>query len=237
MRARAMARWLLSLPGRGIQRRGILLVGDERVAQVSNLCALFLVFALAGAASARDDTPAPQGRISDFAHVIGNVDRARIEQAMLEVERRTGAQIGVATVRSLKGVPIEDFAVRAFQKWGVGRKGRDNGVLVVLAVEEGAVRIEVGYGLEGALPDALCSEINRKVMIPRFKQGDFAGGLADGVERIAQIIAEKEPAGARSPRLSDYATPSLALAGVAALAVLAVALGVRALVLRRRSGG
>jgi uncharacterized protein len=206
------------------------------------IAAALLAISLAGAALARDQVPAPEGRISDFAHVIGDMDRARMETAMLDVEQRTGAQIGVVTVRSLEGVPIEDFAVRVFEKWGVGQKGSDNGVLVVLAVEDRAVRIEVGYGLEGALPDALCSEINRKTMIPRFKQGDFAGGLAAGVERIAQIIAEKEPPAAatgragraRSPRLSDYATAPVLIAGVAALVILALVLAVRALVLRGR---
>jgi len=178
--------------------------------------------ALCGASAAREEVPAPEGRISDFAHVIGDADRARMEQAILDLERRTGAQIGVVTVRSLGGAPIEDFAVRVFEKWGVGHEGRDDGVLVVLALAEGAVRIEVGYGLEGVLPDGLCGEINRDTMIPKFEQGDFAGGLAAGVERIAQIVAAGEPAA--SPSQRGDARPGrpwvVWLAGLAVLLVL-----------------
>lgn len=153
------------------------------------LCLLLLMISSKG--YAQDVTyPEPIGFVNDFANVIPENDEASLNQLINEVkENGTGAEITVVTVQSISPMSIEEYAVRLFEKWGIGKKGEDNGVLVLLAINERKARIEVGYGLEGALPDGRCGEIIRTQMSPYFKNGDFGAGILSGVSAITQIIA------------------------------------------------
>ncbi|MCS7151588.1 MAG: TPM domain-containing protein [Endomicrobia bacterium] len=131
----------------------------------------------------------PQGWVSDFAGIIDETTKFRIESIIIELEQKTSAEIAVVTIKSLEGYTIEDLATRLFEKWGVGKKGKDNGVMLIVASEDKKVRIEVGYGLEAILTDGLCGEILDKYVVPYFKQGNFSDGILYGTAAIAKVIA------------------------------------------------
>lgn len=111
----------------------------------------------------------------------------QLEASLENFEKETSHEIAVATVNSLQEVTIEEFAVELFAEWGIGKKGADNGVLILVAPNERSARIEVGYGMEGALTDAKSSEIMQNILIPAFKGGDFSGGIAEAANIIMQI--------------------------------------------------
>jgi uncharacterized protein len=141
-------------------------------------------------ALAADPTyPALTGRIVDGANLIGPEARQRIEGKLQAHEAKTSDQLVVATVPSLQGVTIEDFANGLFRFWKLGEAKTNNGVLLLVAPTERKVRIEVGYGLEGALTDALSKVIITTAVAPKFKVGDFAGGIEGGVDAILTILA------------------------------------------------
>ncbi len=127
--------------------------------------------------------------VMDTAGVFTSSDRQKVEQALLDLERKTSAQLAILTVPDMGGLSIEDFSMKAAEKWRLGQKGRDNGVLIVLALAEKKVRIEVGYGLEGSLTDAKSGYIIRNIMLPDFREGRFAQGLYSGAEAAARVIA------------------------------------------------
>lgn len=124
----------------------------------------------------------PKGFITDEAKILG--DTADLEQTLLTFEKETSNEIAVLTINSLQGGSIEDYAVKVFEKWGVGKKGKDNGVLVVIAKEDRAIKIEVGYGLEGALPDSTAKLIIENEITPLFKQENYHDGLKKGLDAI-----------------------------------------------------
>lgn len=132
--------------------------------------------------------PEPNGRVNDFAGILDTATATQIAATIREAERLTSAEIAVATVASLDGMSVEDYANRLFHEWGIGKKDRDNGVLVLVAPNERKVRIEVGYGLEPILPDGLAGEVIRTEILPRFKENDYAGGTLAAVTRIAGIV-------------------------------------------------
>ncbi|HVE48006.1 MAG TPA: TPM domain-containing protein [Casimicrobiaceae bacterium] len=138
------------------------------------------------------DVPYLTGRIVDNAEILSEATRTKLAADMKAHEDRTTNQIAVLTVKSLEGDSVEDFATRVFESWTLGRKGRDNGVLVIVAPNDRRMRIEVGYGLEGTLTDAIAARIIRDRMTPRFKANDFNGGVSDGA---AAIIATLEGRG------------------------------------------
>ncbi|MBU1693678.1 MAG: TPM domain-containing protein [Verrucomicrobia bacterium] len=133
----------------------------------------------------------PQGFVSDYAGSFEEAARTNLESYLQDVKRQTGAEIAVVTLKSLDGGEINDFANRLFAKWGIGQKGEDNGILLLAAVEDRKVRIEVGYGLEGALPDAKTGRILDEEVIPLFKENRYAEGLTHGAVAIALIVAQE----------------------------------------------
>jgi len=133
----------------------------------------------------------PQGWVSDFAGIFTPSNRAALDNRLKEVQDKTTAQIFVVTLKSLEGGEINDFANRLFQKWKIGQKGKDNGLLLIMAVEDRKVRIEVGYWLEGALPDAKTGRILDEQVIPWFKNGQIAEGLTHGADYLAVIAANE----------------------------------------------
>lgn len=147
------------------------------------LAGLLAVGAVTGAA-----LPEPQGRVNDFAKVLDERTRGALQEIIDDTERQIGAEIAVVTVESLEGRTVEDYAQRLFRTWGIGKKEADNGVLVLVCPSERVMRIEVGYGLEGVLPDGLSGAVIREQFTPKFRQDDYAGGILDGVRRLAQIV-------------------------------------------------
>jgi len=141
----------------------------------------------------------PAGYVSDFAHVIDEKTESDLNALIGETERRTSAEIAVVTVDSLEGMTVEDYANQLFSLWKIGKKGKDNGALVLIAPKEHKIRIEVGYGLEPILPDGLAGQIIREEFIPAFKTGSFSAGIQNGVKRIIGIVQRGEPAPKSSP--------------------------------------
>jgi uncharacterized protein len=142
--------------------------------------------------SAQGALPKPAGRVTDLANVIDPATEADLDRRLDELERKTSSEVAVVTVPSLEGVPVEDYAVRLFKEWGIGQAKQDNGVLVLVAPNEREMRIEVGYGLEGILPDGLAGQIIRDQFIPRFRDNDYNGGIRDGVARVVDIVEKQQ---------------------------------------------
>jgi len=139
---------------------------------------------------AEEKIPLPVGWVNDFAGVIGEGYKEKIETVIEETEGATSAEIAVATFKSISPYDEASYARLVFDNWKIGKKGKDNGVLVLIAVTEHRWRIEVGYGLEGILPDGLCGQIGRNYMVPYFRQGKYGEGLYYAVAAIAKIIAQ-----------------------------------------------
>jgi uncharacterized protein len=129
------------------------------------------------------------GYVSDDANVINNETKTRLTVLTTELEQKTGAEIAVVTVSALGNEPIETYALNLFKKIGIGKKDKNNGVLLLMSVSDRKVRIETGYGLESVLPDGLCGSIIDRYVIPSFKQGDYNNGLYMGTLAIASVIA------------------------------------------------
>lgn len=135
--------------------------------------------------------PQPTGYVNDFAGSINKQDIVIINNLAKELDSKTTVQLAVATVPSTQPLTIEQYAVELFKKWGVGQKGKDNGVLFIIAAQDHTLRIEVGYGLEGILTDAICSTIIHQIVVPEFKQGRISLGIVDGVKAIVSLIAKE----------------------------------------------
>ncbi len=135
---------------------------------------------------------APQGYVSDFAGTISAEDKEYITRLAQELEDKTTDQLAVVTVKSTEPETIEGYAVQLFQRWGIGQKGKDNGVLLLVAVSDRKVRIENGYGLEGTLTDLISGKIIRDIIVPSFKSGDYSTGIKDGATAIVSVIAKAQ---------------------------------------------
>jgi uncharacterized protein len=158
------------------------------------------LFFLSFAAAAKDIPPLT-GRIVDQANLLTADQKQRIETKLAAFEKETGDQVAVLTFDSLDGEAIEDYANKVGRAWALGQKGKDNGVVLLVAKQDRKMRIEVGYGLEPVLTDLQTSVIQNEVIIPYFKKGDFGGGIEAGVDAILSTIQGKpfqpapEPAG------------------------------------------
>jgi uncharacterized protein len=129
----------------------------------------------------------------------------QLEQRLERFENETGHQIAVLTIPSLQGDALESFSIRVAENWKIGKKGFDNGVILVIAQNDRKLRIEVGYGLEGVLPDAIASRIIREVIVPRFRANEYVGGIEAGIESIMKVTrGETLPEAARARAKSGY---------------------------------
>jgi uncharacterized protein len=133
--------------------------------------------------------PPPDRRVNDYAGVLSAADRDRLEQKLIAGEAGSRNQIVVAIFRSLQGESLEDYSIRLAQAWRIGQKGLDNGVIFLVFLDDRKTRIEVGYGLEGNLTDAISSSILRDVVAPRFREGRIADGIGAGLDAIERAIA------------------------------------------------
>jgi len=132
--------------------------------------------------------PQPEGWVNDFANVISQEYRDKLTALIQELEEKTTSEIAVVTVNSIAPLDEKEYARLLFDNWKPGKIGKDNGVLVLLAIKERRWRIETGYGVEGILPDGLCGEIGRNYMVPYFKDQKFGEGLYNGVAKIANVL-------------------------------------------------
>ena len=150
------------------------------------VAALILGSAAIGAAELA--VPPVTGRVVDQAATLSSEQKATLEQTLQAFEARKGSQIAVLIVPTTEPETIEQYALRVAEQWKIGRKRVDDGAVLVVAKNDRAVRIEVGYGLEGALTDATSKRIISEIIVPLFKQGDFYGGITAGVDQIIRVI-------------------------------------------------
>ena len=158
---------------------------------LSSLPRLLLLALLLVATPALAETlpvPALSGRVVDQAGILNSAEESRLTTKLKDLEDKTSIQLVVVTLPSLRGSPIEEWGLTLGRSWGIGQKGKDNGALLIVAPSDRELRIEVGYGLEGTLPDATANAIIRNVIVPRFKNGNMAGGISDGADAIIAVL-------------------------------------------------
>lgn len=150
--------------------------------------------ALLAGAPAQADVPVPplRARVTDLTGTLSAAQQAALEARIAAWESKRGSQLAVLVLPSTRPEEIEQYAIRVAEAWKIGRKGVDDGLLLVVAKEDRRLRIEVGYGLEGAIPDAVAKRVIEETITPRFRDGDFHAGIRDGVDRLIRL-AEGEP--------------------------------------------
>jgi len=149
-------------------------------------------------------SPALTGRVVDQAGILSPAVKAELETALAAHENNTTNQVVVVTLESLNGANIEEYSLELGRRWGIGQKGKDNGVLLVVAPNDKQIRIEVGYGLEGILTDALSSNIINYYIIPEFKKGDIQNGIKIGTQKIIALLEGDESAKKEIEAQADY---------------------------------
>ena len=200
-------------------------------ARLVTLWALGLLFLAAlfvapAALSAAPTFPALDGRVVDQANILTPQDRAGLTTKLEALEANTSRQLVVVTVPSLQGLEIEDYGYQLGRAWGIGEKKRDTGVLLLVAPNERRVRIEVGYGLESVLTDALSNAILQARVLPKFRSGDQAGGVLSGADALIEQLslpddqARARTATAASPKATSSSPAPLVLVGLLVLWVV-----------------
>jgi len=182
-----------------------------------------MVLALCWAVVAGAQVPVPPlvGRVTDQTATLTEEQKSVLEQTLRSFEERKGSQVAVLIVPSTAPETIEQYALRVAERWKPGRKNVDDGALLVVAKDDRTLRIEVGYGLEGALTDAACKRIISEIIVPRFRQGDFHGGISAGVDRILRVI-DGEPLPEPSPRRPGEARGIMSILPVMMILALVV---------------
>ena len=174
---------------------------------VSTLCLVLLLATAARGAESLASIPNPRVLngtwVTDISATLDPKIVALLNERAAAFERDTTAEIAIVVIRSLDGLTIEDAAVKLFQMWGIGKKNRDNGLLFLWSTGDRRVRVEVGYGLEGALPDGKVGAILDQYVIPRFKADQFDQGVLDGVDALI-AAAKNEPLALASPSTESY---------------------------------
>jgi uncharacterized protein len=170
---------------------------DPALARI--LAVAFLLLSV-GAWAADDRFPDPTGYVNDFGHVLNEVQRGRLELELGRFEQRTGIEVAVVTIPSLEDLTIEDAAVALYQQWGIGKRGEDRGLLILDAIQDRRIRIEVGYGLEGALPDGRVGSIRDRVTLPLLRQGRRVEAYAATFRELARYAL---PEVGLDPALAD----------------------------------
>ena len=137
------------------------------------------------------DVPRLTGRVNDYANILTSGQKTSLESFLKKVETASSAQVVLLTINSLDGENLEDFSMTVAEKWKLGQKDKDNGVLLLVAVKDKKIRIEVGYGLEGELTDLKCGYIIRQLIVPGFKSGKFYNGINEGLTAITGLITKE----------------------------------------------
>lgn len=152
------------------------------------ICGLACLLLALGAAQAALSFPPLTGRVVDDAHILSPDTQEKLTALLAQEEKQTGNQIVVATLASLQGATIEQYGYQLGRAWGIGQKGKNNGALLIVVPSTHAVRIEVGYGLEGELTDAQSRIIIDEFMLPAFRRGDYDSGVTAGTEAIIKVL-------------------------------------------------
>lgn len=147
-----------------------------------------LLFTCALSVQAQPDFPELTGRVVDRAEILDSQAESRLTQLLAAHEQDTTEQVVVVTLPDLQGYAIEDFGYQLGRHWGIGQEGEDNGALLIVAMDERAIRIEVGYGLEGRLTDAQSSAIINQIITPAFRGGDYAQGITQGAQAMIEVL-------------------------------------------------
>jgi uncharacterized protein len=193
-----------------------------RAAARGGLAALALMLACLVGSAQTPTFPTLSGRVVDDAGILDLQTEALLEHKLADLETKTTNQFVVVTLKSLQGYDIADYGYRLGRHWGIGRQGKNNGVLLIVAPNDRQVRFEVGYGLEGALTDAVTRLIIENAILPRFRANDFAGGVTRGVDDVVAVLsgqaAEYKQRAAKRP---DASAPALDLGTVILLIIIA----------------
>lgn len=168
---------------------------------------VLVLFVTCLAAAQALDVPPLRGRVNDHAGTLSREQTRALEQELEQFERETGHQIAVLTIPSLEGDSLEDFSIRVAENWQIGKKGFDNGVILLVALKDRRLRLEVGYGLEGVLPDAVANQIITRYIVPSFRDGHYGTGIMSGIDAVQKVIrAEPLPETARQNPAGDRAS-------------------------------
>lgn len=171
---------------------------------------LAILVALLPALAPALDVPHLRGYVNDYAGILSAGTVRQLEETLAAFERSDSTQVVVLTVPSLQGEDLEMFSIRVAEAWRIGQKGKDNGVILLVAKAERKVRIEVGRGLEGTLTDLVSGRIIRGEITPRFRQGDFDGGVTSGVSAIMAVVKGEYAATPRDLRQGKQSAPPMA---------------------------
>ncbi len=161
------------------------------LSRLALVLSLVLCAAIGPARGEEPEIPAAVGFVNDFAHVLDAGTARGLEALIGELRAKTGSEIAVVTVASTQPLTAFDYAMRVAEQWKPGAKGKDNGVVLLVAVQDRELFIATGYGIEGALPDGLVGQIRDQVIVPRFRAGDMPGGIRAGAEALAEQIARE----------------------------------------------
>jgi uncharacterized protein len=195
---------------------------------------LWLGCAVAPAYGAEPAFPDLTGRVVDEAGILSAGARARLDSELAQHESKTKQQVVVATVKSLGGVPIEDYGYQLGRHWGIGQKGANTGIILLVAPNDRKVRIEVGYGLEGELTDAAAATIVNRIILPAFRSGDFESGVLAGADAILRVLGGDASVGRQANQYAGRQDNGLSIGSIV-FTVLIFLFVVRAM--RRSRGG
>jgi uncharacterized protein len=182
---------------------------------------LVIIFFLSTAVLYSLDIPFLGGRVNDYANILSDGKKTQLDNLLKEYEKSSTNQIVVLTTPSLEGEDIEQYSIKVAETWKIGQKGKDNGVILVVAQKERKVRIEVGYGLEGVLTDLKAGRIVNNVITPEFKKGDFDAGVEKGLQTIIEVIGGNESSVAQdASETAQSASDGLDFLAIAVISLL-----------------
>lgn len=173
----------------------------------------------AGRASALD-VPPLAGHVNDLAGVLSADARARLEARLAQYEQSSGHQFALLTLKSLEGDALEDFSLRVVERWKLGKKGKDDGLLLLVVTADRKVRIEVGYGLEGSITDALSSRVTRNVIAPAFRANDYEGGIERALAALMTAGSDGKVEIPDAPQSAARRAPPIGIGGIILLMLL-----------------
>jgi len=156
--------------------------------KLGNIWLVHLLFVLFASYASGLEVPELKARVNDYADILAPSTEQQLEAVLADLENTDSTQIAVLTIPSLEGEDIEGFSIRVAEKWKIGQKKTDNGALLIISKNDRALRIEVGYGLEGKLTDLVSGRIIKDVIVPYFRMGDFDGGVTSGVQAMIQTV-------------------------------------------------
>ena len=149
--------------------------------------------------------PTPDRYVVDLAGIVDDAIETKLNAYLQELEQKTTAQVVVLTIQSLEGAALEEFSLRTAEKWGLGQKGKDNGVLILISLQDREYRFETGYGIEGIIPDSLAGSIGREYLVPNFRKGDYSNGIFLAALFVANKIASQSGVEITGmPQINDY---------------------------------